>query len=333
MTLSFQTPGYEDLELSTQILIKEALKRNIEVEVLDRSQNFIGLTKNGKTEFIKQATRTSNDTYIAALVMENKQVTKRILEKKGIRIPKGQLYYNKRDAIAGVSKINHQDIVVKPNNTNFGIGISILQKQQTKVEYEKAIINAFEYDSSILLEKFIPGKEYRFLIIENEVVAILHRVAANIKGDGIHSIKQLVALKNQNPIRGKGYIRPLEKILLGDVETKFLALQGLNERSILKAGEIVFLRKNSNISTGGDSIDFTDDIIDAYKKIAVEAAQAVGAKICGADIVIQDIHQPPTENNYAVIELNFNPALHIHNYPYQGKNRQVEKKILNLLKF
>ena len=57
--MDFTTKGYEDLELSTQMIIKEALKRGAEVEILDRKENFIRLSKGAKTEYIKEATKTS----------------------------------------------------------------------------------------------------------------------------------------------------------------------------------------------------------------------------------------------------------------------------------
>ena len=76
---------------------------------------------------------------------------------------------------------------------------------------------------------------------------------------------------------------------------------------------------------------------DAYKEIAIQAAKAVGAKICGADIIIRDpLTEPSTaelEKSYSVIELNFNPAIHIHGFPHHGKNRHAEKHILDLLGF
>jgi glutamate--cysteine ligase len=125
----------------------------------------------------------------------------------------------------------------------------------------------------------------------------------------------------------------LEKITLGQIEKEYLAFRGKDFCTIPQSDETVYLRENSNISTGGDSIDFTDEIIDEYKVIAVLAAKAVGAKICGADIIIQDIKAKPQKNNHSIIELNFNPALHIHDYPYRGSNRQVEKKVLDLLGF
>ena len=96
-----------------------------------------------------------------------------------------------------------------------------------------------------------------------------------------------------------------------------------------KKDEVVYLRENSNISTGGDSIDYTDDIPQVFKDIAVESSKAIGAKICGVDMMIQD--HKDANSNYSIIELNFNPAIHIHSYPYIGKERNIAKKVLELL--
>lgn len=323
----------EELELSTQIVIEEALNRGIDVEVIDREDNFIRLKKGSKTQYIKQATKTSLDTYIAPLIMENKEVTKAVLKENGINIPQGITVKSISQAVINYHLFVGKDIVVKPKSTNFGKGVIII-KELAKVDtLVNAVEQALAYDDAVLVEEFIAGLEYRFLVIGDEVVAILHRVPANVTGDAIHSISELVEEKNKNPLRGKGYVTPLEKISLGTVETEYLALQSKNINYIPAAGETVYLRENSNISTGGDSIDFTDEIPKEYKEIAVKAAQAVGAKVCGADIIILDRKEKPNQNNYSIIELNFNPALHIHNFPYKGKNRQVEKKLLDLLGF
>ncbi|MDP4094888.1 MAG: carboxylate--amine ligase, partial [Bacillota bacterium] len=81
-----KTEDYKRLELSTQMLIKEAVSRGIQVEVLDWDDNFIRLVRDGRTEYVKQATKTSADTYISPLIMENKEVTKLILREKGINV-------------------------------------------------------------------------------------------------------------------------------------------------------------------------------------------------------------------------------------------------------
>ena len=279
---------------------------------------------------MKQATKTSLDSYVTMLIMENKVITKKILEKDGIVVPEGKDYFNIDEAKSDYIKYK-AGVVIKPKSTNFGLGITIFKDKFSKEDYEKALEIAFKEDSSIIIEKFVKGKEYRIFVIDDEVVGILHRVPANVKGDGRKTIKELADEKNLDPLRGVGYKTPLEKIKLGDSEKLFLKGQGLTIEYIPKKDEVIYLRENSNISTGGDSLDYTDDILETYKKIAVKASKAVGVKICGVDMMIKDIKNSNPEGNYAIIELNFNPAIHIHCYPYRGKNRNLGEKILKAL--
>ena len=165
------------------------------------------------------------------------------------------------------------------------------------------------------------------------MVGVLHRVPANVTGDGIHSIKELVRLKNQSILRGKGYKTPLEKISLGENEIEKLTSQGKNINYVPKTDEVIYLRNTSNISTGGDSLDFTDEIDESYKKLAIKAAKSLDVKITGLDMIIKDYKQPASDTNYSIIELNFNPAIHIHCFPYKGKNRKLDAKILDALGF
>lgn len=323
--------GFEDLELSTQILLKEAIKSGVKYRFLDRQDNFIELSRGNNSQLIKQATKTSLDNYATIMAMENKVVTKDLLERGRVIVPVGESYPNLELALVDYPLFAHRAIVVKPNSTNFGIGITIFKHDFTIEEYTRALKIAFNHDSKVLVEEFVPGKEYRFFVIDGAVIGILHREPANVIGDGVHSIRELVAEKNLDPLRGNGYVTPLEKIRLGEAEEMFLSAQKLTFDSVPKADDKIYLRENSNISTGGDSLDFTDIMPKAYKRIAVKAAESAGAKICGVDMMIRDINNPYPENNYAVIELNFNPAIHIHTYPYRGKDRKIARKILKML--
>lgn len=327
----FKLEGFEDLELSTQILMKEAIKKGIKVQVIDRSENLISLRKDNKIEYVKQATKTSKDNYVSVLMMENKVITKNILADNQIDVPKGEEFHSLDEGMLAIKKYVNQPIVIKPKSTNFGIGISIFPKGATKKDIIKALQIAFKHDTTVLLEEFVTGKEYRFMVINNEVSGILHRVPANVTGHSERSIRELVEEKNKNPLRGKGYKTPLEKIDLDENVALFLKQQGLNFDSIPSEGEIIYLRENSNISTGGDSVDYTDSIPDYFKKIAVESAKAIGANICGVDMMIDDFSDE--NSKYAIIELNFNPAIHIHSYPFIGTERNIAKDILSLLEF
>nr|WP_320039666.1 bifunctional glutamate--cysteine ligase GshA/glutathione synthetase GshB [uncultured Bacteroides sp.] len=323
--------GLEDMELSTQLLLREAIKTGVSFEIMDRKENFIRLEKNGNIQYVKQATKTSLDNYASVLAMENKLVTKRILEEHGIRVPKGEEYTNVDTAKSDYVRFRGMPVVIKPNQTNFGTGITILKENMDELTFQRAVDIAFEYDSTILIEEFVTGKEYRFFVIGDEVAGILHRVPANVTGDGIKSIRELVRTKNEDLLRGKGYHTPLEKIQLGEAEAMFLQAQFKDFDYIPAYGETVYLRENSNISTGGDSIDFTDDIPDSYKQIAIKAAQALNVTITGLDMIIPNLTKDASDNNYAIIELNFNPAIHIHCHPFKGKNRKLNEKMMDAL--
>lgn len=327
----YKFAGFEDLELSTQLLLKAAVKRGIRYEMIDRDENFILLQKGNRKEYVKQATKTSLDSYSTVLIMENKIVSKEVLKRQGIRVPEGTSYRNIGDAILDYEKYRNKQIVIKPKSTNFGHGITIFKNRFTREDFRQAFEMAFEHDRTVLLEEFEKGKEYRFLVMGDEVAGVLHRVPANIVGDGIHTIEQLVHEKNKDPLRGKGYKTPLEKIQLGEAERLFLRNQSRHPSDIPEKGETVYLRENSNISTGGDSLDFTDEVDKSYKQIAVQAAKAAGATFCGVDMVIEDRNVGAANHNYSIIEINFNPAIHIHCYPYRGINRKANDKILDLL--
>lgn len=325
----FKLKPYTDMELSTQILLKESIKRGISFSILDRSDNFIELTKGTNTQYIKQATKTSKDQYVSVLIMENKSVTKHILKQNNIIVPEGEEFFDIDSSKESLDNWIGVPLVIKPKSTNFGLGISIFPNGANEEDLIKGLEIAFSEDSTILIEPFIKGKEYRFMVIDDETVAVLHRVSANVTGDGTSTIQQLISYKNVDPLRGKGYKTPLEKIEIDDNMKLFLAQQNLTIESIIPEGKVQYLRENSNISTGGDSIDVTDQVPNEFKEIAVKASQAVGAKICGVDMMIEkseDEHSP-----YAIIELNFNPAIHIHSYPYQGSERNVAVKILELV--
>ncbi|GAB4190413.1 MAG: bifunctional glutamate--cysteine ligase GshA/glutathione synthetase GshB [Simkaniaceae bacterium] len=322
--------GYEDLELSTQILIKEALHRKIKVDVLDPMESFIRLKKGKHVEYVKQATRTGRDTYISALIMGNKQVSKIILSESGIAVPQGKSYTSSKQAIEDYSNFSNKKMVVKPTNTNFGEGVFFIEPGE-RTKYIAAIERAFTYDNTVIVEEFFSGKEFRFLIIGQKVISILMRDPANVLGDGKHSIKELIRIKNHSP---KSYTREKKDLIkLGKTEKEFLKRQGLNGRSVPKKGEKIYLRENSNISTGGDAIDMTAEVNPGYSAIAIKAAKACNAQISGVDMIIENYQTKPASSNHMIIEMNYNPAIAMHRYPDFGTPQDAAGAILDFLGF
>ncbi|USK62150.1 bifunctional glutamate--cysteine ligase GshA/glutathione synthetase GshB [Peribacillus asahii] len=328
----YQLAGFTDMELSTQILMFDAIQQGIQVEILDRQDQFLKLKLKDHVEYVKNGNMTSKDNYVSTLIMENKTVTKKILQQHGFRVPKGEEFQTIEQALRSYDLFSTKPFVVKPKTTNYGLGISIFKEGANYEDYQKAITLAFKEDPSILVEEFLNGTEYRFFVLNDRVYAVLLRVPANVKGDGKHTIEELVNQKNHDSLRGSDHRTPLERIQLGELEKLMLKGQGYQIDSIPKKDEIIFLRENSNISTGGDSIDVTDQIPDDYKKIAVDAVAALGVEICGIDLIIEDTNVPATNKNaYGIIEANFNPSMYMHIYPYKGKSRRLTMHIIHYL--
>ena len=332
-TAHYALKGYEEMELSTQMLLFDAIQKGLHFEILDEQDQFLKLWHKDHVEYVKNGNMTSKDNYVVPLAMANKTVTKKILADAGFPVPAGDEFTSLEQGLAYYPLIKCKQIVVKPKSTNFGLGISIFQEPASLDNYKKALEIAFAEDTAVLVEEFIPGTEYRFFILDGRCESVLLRVAANVVGDGKHTIRELVAQKNANPLRGRDHRSPLEIIELGDIEQLMLTQQGYAPDDILPEGKKVNLRRNSNISTGGDSIDITETIDSSYQELAAAMATSMGAWACGVDLIIPDKTQPASKEkpHCTCIELNFNPSMYMHTYCAEGPGQAITPKILDKL--
>ena len=326
--------AFDNMELSTQALLFDAIQKGLNIEILDERDQFISLQFGEHLEYVKNGNMTSHDSYISPLIMENKVVTKKVLAKAGFNVPQSIEFTDVKSAVENFPLFENRAVVIKPKSTNFGLGISIFQQGVTdRDDFAKAVEIAFREDKEIMVEDYLLGTEYRFFVLGDQTLAVLLRVPANVIGDGVHTVAELVAVKNDHPLRGDGSRTPLKKIALGDIEQLQLKEQGLTVDSIPAKDQLVQLRANSNISTGGDSIDMTDEMHASYKEIAVGISKAMGAAVCGVDLIIPDLKQPaePSLHSWGVIEANFNPMMMMHIFPFSGQSRRLTMNVIKML--
>lgn len=326
--------AFDNMELSTQALLFDAIQKGLKIEILDERDQFISLQFGDHLEYVKNGNMTSHDSYISPLIMENKVVTKKVLAKAGFNVPQSIEFTNVKSAVENFPLFENRAVVIKPKSTNFGLGISIFQQGVTdRDDFAKAVEIAFREDKEIMVEDYLLGTEYRFFVLGDQTLAVLLRVPANVIGDGVHTVAELVAAKNDHPLRGDGSRTPLKKIALGDIEQLQLKEQGLTVNSIPAKDQLVQLRANSNISTGGDSIDMTDEMHASYKEIAVGISKAMGAAVCGVDLIIPDLKQPAelSLHSWGVIEANFNPMMMMHIFPFSGQSRRLTMNVIKML--
>lgn len=332
---SFEKPfllgGFETMEMSTQLLLSDCLQLGVETTILDEADQFLKLDYANQTEYVKNGNMTAKDTYISHWIMANKTVTKKIVKDAGFTVAEGRGYIDLEEALTHYSYFKNSPIVIKPKSTNYGIGISIFKKPASFEGFKEALELAFKEDTEVLIEEFAEGTEYRFFVIDGKTEAVLLRKPANVVGDGQSTVKELIEKKNKHPYRGENHRAPLEKIKTGKIEELMLKEQGYSFETVLEKGVHAQLRENSNISTGGDSIDLTNAMHESYKQLAARIATALDVKVTGIDLIIPDRMQPVSDHSYVFIEANFNPAMHMHAFLQDGQGVNLTQKIIRML--
>lgn len=272
-----------------------------------------------------QAAETDRTSAVAESIAQDKELTKTLLHAAGVPVPAGRPVLSAADAWAAACEIGGP-VVVKPQDGNQGKGVAV--NLHTREQIEAAYAVAAEISDEVLVERFIPGHDYRILVVGNKLVAAARREPPHVIGDGIRSVRELVDLINSDPKRGVGHATSLTRIRFDDIALAKLASEGLTADSVPAKGARVVLRDNANLSTGGTATDVTDDVHPEFAARAVAAAQTIGLDIAGVDIVCNSVLRPLEEQGGGIVELNAAPGLRMHLQPSYGKGRAVGEAII-----
>ncbi len=311
---------------STKGIYEEAERRGIPVTRLG-SESILQLGY-GKHLRLVEASLTDKPGCIAIDIAGNKHLTKQILAANDIPVPYGDIAYTLQAALMSASHMGYP-VVVKPFDANQGKGVTlnIMDGKELEAAYGEAV----KFSKGVIVEKFITGKDYRILVVGDHAAAVSERVPPFVVGDGVHTIKELVSIENENPLRGDDHEKQLTKIKLDSTAIQVLNRSGLEIDSVPLPEQKVFLRENGNLSTGGTARDCTDDLHPANAAIAVKAARLLGLDVAGVDLTTRDIAVPVKRGEGAVIEVNAAPGLRMHLYPTEGTKRNVTKDILEMI--
>ncbi|MDQ3704062.1 MAG: cyanophycin synthetase [Chloroflexota bacterium] len=311
---------------STQAIVDAAKKRGIPWFRLDDG----ALVQLGHGCHAKriQASESSYTSSIAVDIAQNKSLTKTLLEKVGVPVPKGEVVESADDAWQVARELGGP-VVVKPVDGNHGKAVSV--NLTTEQQVRKAFELARSFSEKVLVEHYYEGNDFRLLVVNGKLVAASQRRPAQVVGDGLHTIQQLVEMLNSDPRRGAGHDSVLTRINLDAAAELTLGKQGYTVESVPPAGVSVLLRDNSNLSTGGTATDVTSSVHPDNAAIAVLAAKAVGLDIAGIDVICRSLQYPLTEQDGGIVEVNAAPGLRMHVYPSEGKSRPVGEAIVDML--
>jgi cyanophycin synthetase len=311
---------------STGAIVDAAIARGIPAWRMN-TESMVQLGYGVKQKRI-QAAETNRTGAIAEEIAQDKELTRTLLKAVGVPVPDGRPVSDADDAWAVACDIG-VPVVVKPRDGNQGRGVAtnLTTREQILAAYQAALAES----KQVVVEKFAPGHDYRVLVVGNKVVAAARREPAQVLGDGVHTIRQLVDIANLDPRRGEHHATVLSKIKLDAVALGVLADQGYTSDSVPPAGTTVLIRRNGNLSTGGTAIDVTERVHPQVAARAIDAAHVIGLDIAGVDIVATDISVPLEEQSAVVVEVNAAPGLRMHLQPSVGVSRPVGEAIVATL--
>lgn len=311
---------------TTMSLILEAEKRDIPYERMNN--NSMLLLGQGNRQKLVCASMASTTSNMAVSTASDKDKTKQLLRREYIPVPKGTVIYTEKQLKEAIDEIGFP-VVTKPIDGNHGRGIT------TRVHTYEQAITAFRYAQTVaedvIIEQFIEGSDFRFLLVNFKLVAIAKRTPALVSGDGRSTIRQLVDEVNSDPRRGEGHEKILTKIKIDKDTVGILAEQGLNPDSVLPLGNILVLKSTANISSGGTATDVTDLVHPDNVFMAERIARLLNLDICGIDVMAKSIETPIRENGGAVLEVNAGPGFRMHLSPSHGLARNVAAPVIDML--
>ena len=314
---------------STGAIVAEAERREIPVLRLDPRRSLVQL---GHGAYQKRiwATVTSETSNISVEIAGNKELTNRMLQEVGIPVPRSVVVRTADDAVREARRLGYP-VVTKPLDGNHGRGVMINLPDDDAVREAFPISEEESRNGAVIVETFIPGKDYRILVVNNEIVAVAERVPAHVLGDGRRTVAELVDATNADSRRGVGHEKILTRISIDQQTIDVLAKQELTLESVPEEGRFVQLKLTGNMSTGGTSIDRTDDIHPDNVHIARQAAMTVGLDVAGIDFITPDIARSVREARGAIVEVNAGPGFRMHTHPTEGHPRHVGRAVVDML--
>jgi cyanophycin synthetase len=311
---------------STQSIIDEAAKRGIPATRMD--EHSLVMLGQGRQQQLFRATVVGTTSNIGVESAACKWHTKKVLGGAGIPVPRGEKVYDLEDFDAAVEKVGYP-LVVKPIDGNHGRGITA--NIRTFADARKAYKAASQVSDTVIVERYVTGDDYRFLLVDYKLVAVAKRTPAKITGNGLSTVRDLIEEANRDPRRGEGHEKVLTKITI-DRQSKILMKEaGVTLDTVLPMGKDLMLKRTANLSTGGTSTDVTDLIHPDNKFMAERIARLMKLDVCGIDVMAHDLTVPMTEENGAIIEVNAGPGFRMHTHPSEGQPRNVAKAVVDML--
>lgn len=268
------------------------------------------------------------ESSIATRIQMDKYASSVLLRDAGIRVPRLRAVRSEHGALKAAEALGYP-LVCKPRRGSRARGITL--RIENKVQLLQGLQTALAENSGAVIEEYIPGVSYRFLVIRGQLIHTFERRNPSVTGDGTRSIRELWAERNAGwDVGGNWRFRyrhvDVERFDLPDAPFREL---GYDLDTVPKSGETVILSYFSGNINGGATAPCKRTPHPDYHWIAKRTADTAGMPVLAIDFISRDIEAPPTPDTYAVHEINAWPSL--NPYLREGPEDRSVDQVLSLL--
>jgi GNAT-family acetyltransferase (TIGR03103 family) len=289
-----------DLNIYARIIIDEAYRRGIRVDVVDGDGGFFDLSLGGRSISCRESL-TDLTSAVAMSRCADKEVTNRFLSRAGLAVTEQMRLADADEALEFLRR--HSRIVIKPAEGEQGEGVFVDLREDDEVRQAWAV--AAGHCDKVIGEPYFEGQDLRIIVIDERVVAAAVRAPASIVGDGVHRIEQLIDKQSR---RRSAATQGESEIPVDDETRRCIRDAGYDMQQVLESGVELQVRKTANLHTGGTLHDVTDRLHPELARAAIRGALALDMPLVGFDFIVDDPEQP----GYVVIEANERPGLANH---------------------
>lgn len=305
------------------LYLNAAVKHGLDYVVLSKKAALVKIF-NKKIQLTLSSNVLDINTHLSAVLAENKKKTSTLLQENGIPVPKFATFTHgeKATKYALDKLVDNTFIVTKPLSGSLSVGITV--KPTTTLQVQEAVREAFEGRNEIIIEEYVPGNHYRITVVDNEVIAITQRIPANVTGDGIHTLAQLIEQKNVTRLKKK-----LPQIVLRVKDYQYLKSQNIHLKTIYGQDTVINLQLGCDLDIGGERVRIDRNAVpEINKDLFTRAAATLKLRFAGIDYISPDITVAYTDIHTAINEINSAPDLDVHfRDRYPADNYAAERVI------
>jgi len=292
--------GQAALDPSSRLIIEEARRRDIAVDVLAPRAEYFRLRHAGRSIVCRESL-SELTTAVAMSRCDDKRTTARLMREAGLRTP--EQVEAKSDTVNETFLRELGSLVVKPARGEQGRGISV--GVRTPEALHAAVERAAEVSRPVLLEEVVQGEDLRLIVIGHELVAAAVRRPPCVSGDGKQTLRALIEAQSK---RRQAETHGESKIPLDAETRRCLQDAGFGLDDVLPAGRTIMVRGAANLHQGGTIHDVTHELHPTLSDVAKRASRAIDIPVVGIDLIVRSVREP----DYWIIEANERPGLANH---------------------